>query len=173
MNFDINMLSTLMQMLGAQKNKNENTSHEEAADTGERTANKNASVFAAQNGLGQRVSFGDSEPKPKRSNAQANPLSSMLEMMTGNTSSGGGDMMSSLMPMLLNMMSGNKTAAAQSAPKQENKKSDTNGDMAEKTASPPKGNMKTQPHSQDKYEPIAFAGYALISTLNKLYTSVR
>lgn len=169
MNFDMNTLSALMQFMSAQKPQP--TRNEDERDNSDYPPEpqNNASVFAMQNGLGQRVDF---EEKPKKQRqSQTNPMSSLLNMMTGGKAEamGGGDM-SSLMPMLLNMMSGknNKPAQAASAPQEKSddkveKKSETKADK----------NEKTQSVARDKYEPIAFAGYALISALNKLYISKR
>lgn len=222
MNFDMNTLSALMQLMSAQKtqsappnncdsdynydtraNYGYNNGQSRNSTDGYANASKTtASVFAMQNGLGQRIEFGTS-PQPKKQtfyNNAANPMAALIEMMTGK-SGGNGDMMSNLMPMLMNIMSGKNTQNAQNSAQNQNKTNgrpngntnDKNGNTvpAADNAPTPETNInnrnncenatdknikeyaKTQPASRDKYEPIAFAGYALISALNKLFVSKR
>lgn len=176
MNFDINMLSTLMQMLGAQKqqparSENYGGSDTNAAQYDNSTRGKqNKSVFAMQNGLGDRVDF---ETKQQKKEQTLNPMASILEMMTGKGAGQSGDMMSSLMPMLMNAMSSNnkntqktsssKTNSAESASQTSAKNNDEN--LKNKQSKPV--NLK----KSRLFEPIYFAGYPMISALNRLYLS--
>ncbi len=179
MNFDINTLSTLMKMMGSMKpTQSDERSRDprEYAETDNRSGQSSASVFAMQNGLGQKVEFG-SEPRKSEPQKNVNPMQSILEMMTGTKSSdGGSDMMSSLLPMFLNMMGGrNQASAASVKPQQPSEQNNTKTEPAanenNKNAADAQKerNTKTQPLKKDKFEPIAFAGYALISALNRLY----
>lgn len=254
MNFDANTLSTLMQLLGAQKQQNNNQGNVSYASERDRCADNNdnygngydnarsyndfgnnygggynqnqrntsaQSVFAMQNGLGAKVDFFEkSDKKSPQNNSSssigstsdssnpnassfnssaansmfgANPMSALLEMMMGKSSGGANtDMLSSLLPMLMNMMN-SKQGQAQAAqaskskeePKQEEsrQKESKDEDKCEQAESRKEStsdcekqkncNMKTQPYRNDKFEPIAFAGYTLISALNKLYMSKR
>lgn len=124
MNFDANTLSMLMQLMGSQKPRenevpyhaNDNTAnHYRNAPSGQ---NQSQSVFAMQNGLGQRV---DLEPKPeKQSQSTSNPMSAIFDMMSGKGGGTGTDMMSNLFPMFMNMMS-KPAQVASGAPKNEAK----------------------------------------------------
>ena len=207
MNFDANTLSTLMQLLSAisptnrgvcgdpvkpaQSEHARESGHSEYSGTTNRSANNGSSastqsVFAMQNGLGEMSDLFGQQEKKAQSAPSSNPMSALLEMMTGSQSNGT-DMMSSLMPMLMNMMSSKaKTANAQPSHTKAhpNKNADINAkyentqkknnDNSSDTYPTDRGacgdNKKTQP-LKDKYEPIAFAGYSLISALNKLYCS--
>ena len=188
MNFDANTLSTLMQLLSAiaptKKAQSDHTREDGYRDfyspnNGNTRNGSNAgvqSVFAMQNGLGERTDlFGQPETKAQNVSS-SNPMSALLEMMAGKQS-GGTDMMSTLMPMLMNMMN-TKTKTASAQPSQTNASSDRKEfsdnvakyDNAQNKKIDNSIYKKTQP-LKDKYEPIAFAGYSLISALNKLYCS--
>ena len=108
MNFDVNTLSTLMQLMSAQKpRESDDASRTNGADNVYNnrigTQGQTQSVFAMQNGLGQHVDI-SSKPE-KKSQPTSNPMSAIFDMMSGKGGSGNADMMSSLMPMLMNMMS--------------------------------------------------------------------
>ncbi len=85
------------------------------------------------------------DPAPKKTE-QSNPMLSLLELMT----KGGGDGMSSVLPMLMNLF---KKPSEQEAVR---------------PAAAPK---PQRPQNLDMFSPISFAGYTLISALNKLYSS--
>ncbi|MDE6060949.1 MAG: hypothetical protein K2G31_05730 [Clostridia bacterium] len=200
MNFDVNTLSTLMQMMSAMKPRADE-SPKPQENSMENKNRENPSVFAMQNGLGDTVEIGgskkaESKKSPSQNASMGNPMAAILEMLTGSKSqSGGGDMMSTLMPMLMNMMGGRQAQAQSSqnaqgsnnnssggntgynqnsnnnnANNQNSNSSDVKGSDVEARNEKAENNykMKTQP-THDKYEPIAFAGYTLISALNKLY----
>lgn len=195
MNFDANTLSTLMKLMGAMKPSRPEEREDKYDDrSSEKNANSTASVsvFAMQNGLGQKVEIGGSKQKSE-ARRPAGPMASILEMMTGGGGSGdsGGDMMSTLMPMLMNMMNmknqpqnqTSKAACENNNPKNasdnrqsndekynENGSQRTGGSQNKNTTS---ADMKTQPSRKNMFEPIAFAGYTLISALNKLYAYMR
>lgn len=218
MNFDVNTLSALMQCMSAMKPRAEECTGGDA-DARKTAERKNASVFAMQNGLGDTVEIvGNKKSENQKKATQSNPMSMLLEMMTGAKPQEGGDMMSQLMPMLLNMMSGhsqNKASTAGSGqssadantniknepPKSSYKTADgRDGNTACENSSPSNAalkndcgyganmkntqnekdlnreygaNAKTQPNRINIYAPIAFAGYTLISALNKLYLAKR
>ena len=209
MNFDINTLSTLMQMMGSQKpreseqhtniganyNANYNNyNYAGAKDPSQMAQNTSQSVFAMQNGLGQRV---DIEPKTEKKSSSANPMSALFDMMSGGKG-GSGDMMSSLMPMFMNMMSSKpaKVAGGSNNAKETNNdfeqklkeamdnasgndsKQVDNGNNAKNVNNKNNENMQNRQSTQvkrdyphDRYSPISFAGYALICSLHKLYMS--
>lgn len=195
MNFDVNMLSTLMQMLGSNQSKPEPRAPENPKP-------QSASAFAMENGIGERVDFAPKQDKKPT----ANPMASLLEMMTGKSSGDGA--MGSLMPMLMNMMArpsavssvnpskpaSNKNETAERTRNEDSKKYDKNDGFdsdveAEKDSNTINGanrdsdeyenknaeNRQSNPAksnshaSGDIYAPITFAGYPLISCLNKLY----
>ena len=205
MNFDINTLSTLMQMMSAQKPR-ESESVSPAGDSStnyyQNPANPQGraqSVFAMQNGLGQRI---DLEPKPeKKSQSASNPMSAIFDMMGGKGGGASADMMSNLLPMFMNMMS-KPAQVASDTTKNKHQENKTQGDQSFeqklknamdnvsnnqtglKQDSPTKNsdsdihkqNMQNKQSngvksniSRDRYSPISFAGYALICSLNKLY----
>lgn len=211
MNFDVNTLSALMQMMSAMKPRADEAPKPQDNSSASKSR-ENPSVFAMQNGLGETVEIGgkksEKQNSQSQSNVMGNPMAAMLEMLTGSKSqNNGGDMLSSLMPMLMNMMGG-RQAQAQSTQNAQNSNhnyssgktgynQNSNGNSADNqsanTINAQNSNpfnaqdsnvenrnnktennckMKTQP-TQDKYEPIAFAGYTLISALNKLYIAKR
>ena len=203
MNFDVNTISTLMQMFSAMKPPaSESPKMQDDASVGK--GGENVSVFAMQNGLGERVDIGGSKKSENKKSspqgaAMGNPMAAMLEMMTGSKAQGGsGDMLSTLMPMLMNVMGGRQTGA-QANKTAQNSSNNFGGDQSvgnqnqsannqnqrdnsnsrqssseEVEKSNNKNNCKPKPQpTHDKYEPIAFAGYTLISALNKLYIAKR
>ncbi len=175
MNFDLNALSALMQLMG----KPTSGAKSEPA----REQNASISSFAKENGIGQKVEISGIEPQ-----APASPLSGILEMM-GAKPSGNGDAMSALMPMLMNMLKKPESTAKNSSNQeidqkmsaQDSQNSPTPGsDLRKAPFDPAKniGNFRTQEElstdleNGEKFSPIAFAGYALISALNILYHAV-
>ncbi len=189
MNFDVNTLSTLMQFMGSAKPTENAKPQEPPAAAQDKPMSR--SVFAMQNGLGERVDFNDSRQKSE-STKQAAPnmqLSSLLEMMSGNKSGKQGDMsamlpllmglmggrggqggndMSAMLPMLMKLMGGQNSQQkpAPETNKKEEPKSETKPKEQTKDDKPQQAQIK-----KDKYDPISFAGYAMISALNKLYVS--
>lgn len=109
MNFDANTLSTLMQLMNSQKSRESESNYsanDGSANYYQNTANgqsKPQSVFAVQNGLGQRVDF-SGKPENKSQSA-ANPTPSIFDMLSGKGGSANSDMMTNLLPMFMNMMS--------------------------------------------------------------------
>ena len=97
MNFDLNMLSTLMQLMGKQPKSEPPRGTETPAQTGQRVA---TSSFVLENGIGEKVRLDADNSTPTTSNA--NPLAGILELMGGK--SGGADGMSALMPMLMGLL---------------------------------------------------------------------
>ncbi len=206
MNFDVNTLSTLMQLMNSQRPKEPETppSQNVGVDSYNNSAYREngyasqsqsepmpqQSLFAMQNGLGQRIDLSPKQEKRQTAQPSSNPMSSLFDMMAGK-SSGGGDALTSLMPMLMNMMGANKNAqvAQSNASNQqrgsnnlssfeqklkEAKEKADNAQSSHETNASNKDSGEQAKHtsiknSRDRYEPITFAGYTLISSLNKLF----
>ncbi len=125
MNFDVNTLSTLMQLMNSQRPKEPETppSQNVGGDGYNSSAYREngyasqsqsepmpqQSLFAMQNGLGQRIDLSPKQEKRQTAQPSSNPMSSLFDMMAGK-SSGGGDALTSFMPMLMNMLGANKNA---------------------------------------------------------------
>lgn len=179
MNLDFNAISAMLQLL----NKPLATTSQNSASEG----SENSSPFAKINGIGEKVDISARKQQPA-----ANPVASVLETLGG---SGGGDMLSTLMPMLMNLgkkperqsdersqnsARSEKEATApmqnsvSNAPLQNNSanapierraQNNTNDNVND---SKPESNF-SRLKSAEKFAPISFAGYALISALNRLY----
>ena len=113
MNFDLNMLSTLMQLMGKQPKSEPPRATEPPAQTGQRVA---TSSFVLENGIGEKVRLDANNSTPSPSNA--NPLAGILELMGGK--SGGADGMSALMPMFMGLLGKGDQGAKKSAVSPEN-----------------------------------------------------
>ena len=76
--------------------------------------------------------------------------------------------MSAMLPMLMKLMGGQNSQQkpAPETNKKEEPKSETKPKEQTKDDKPQQAQIK-----KDKYDPISFAGYAMISALNKLYVS--
>ena len=209
MNFDVNTLSTLMQLMNSQRPKEPETppSQNVGGDGYNNSAYREngyasqsqsepmpqQSLFAMQNGLGQRIDLSPKQEKRQTAQPSSNPMSSLFDMMAGK-SSGGGDALTSLMPMLMNMMGANKNAQVaqnnasnlqrgsndrssfEQKLKESNEKADNAQSSHETNASNKDSGEQAKKHtsiknSRDRYEPITFAGYTLISSLNKLFVA--
>ena len=207
MNFDVNTLSTLMQLMNSQRPKEPETppSQNVGVDSYNNSAYREngyasqsqsepmpqQSLFAMQNGLGQRIDLSPKQEKRQTAQPSSNPMSSLFDMMAGK-GTGGGDALTSLMPMLMNMMGANKNAqvAQNNASNQQHgsnklssfeqklkeakEKADSAQSSHETNASNKDSGEQAKKHtsiknSRDRYEPITFAGYTLISSLNKLF----
>ncbi len=207
MNFDVNTLSTLMQLMNSQRPKEPETppSQNVGGDGYNSSAYREngyasqsqsepmpqQSLFAMQNGLGQRIDLSPKQEKRQTAQPSSNPMSSLFDMMAGK-SSGGGDALTSFMPMLMNMLGANKNAqvAQNNASNQQRgsnklssfeqklkeakEKADSAQSSHETNASNKDSGEQAKKHtsiknSLDRYEPITFAGYTLISSLNKLF----
>lgn len=172
MNFDANMISMLMQMLGSQQGQSAKRERE-SAPTEQDSRTSNPSVFAMQNGIGERIDFAPKSEKKPQTNNISNPMSSILEMMGGKPSSDNNSM-ASLMPMLMNMMGARPQQNANTAAKKEDNSARDKNDKPEpentqnRRSNASKSKINT---TRDRYDPITFAGYTLISALNKLYIS--
>lgn len=182
MNFDANMISMLMQMLGSQTKQSEqrdsvqrenSQNYRDGTPIGQNDKPANPSVFAMQNGLGERIDFSPKPEKKQQANNMSNPMSSLLEMMGGKTSSDNNSM-ANLMPMLMNMMGARPQQNANTASKKEESEAKIKQNSAEQeNAKNRQSNVVKSKinKTRDRYDPITFAGYTLISALNKLYIS--
>ncbi len=209
MNFDVNTLSTLMQLMNSHRPKEPEappSQNVEAGDYNNSAYRENGyasqsqsepmpqqSLFAMQNGLGQRIDLSPKQEKRQTAQPSSNPMSSLFDMMAGK-GTGGGDALTSLMPMLMNMMGANKNAqvAQNNASNQQRgsndlssfeqklkeakEKADGAQSSHETNASNKDSGEQAKKHtsiknSRDRYEPITFAGYTLISSLNKLFVA--
>lgn len=180
MNFDLNMLSSLMQLLGS---GSPSQRQEPAAQRQEpaRGENKSASPFARENGIGEKVDIGAGEQKM----SPPNPMANILDALGGKPASG--DMMSALLPMLMNMFkkteTPNASPAANAAPTskdEEQRAKCASADVAPKSHTATKtdnceiSSQNRRPLADAEiFSPISFAGYALISALNILYHSAK
>lgn len=197
MNFDANTIATLMQLLNADKQGGnaENSACSAPKTVSTQSVDKSSvqSAFYAQNGIGEPVRIDFSQSKPKSPldmlDAGQSPMLSMLKSL-----SGGKNDVSSMLPMLMSLMSKQSKSAkpcednSQSTQKSKNgsqndaqngnqdapmppsdcQNSANNNPNGSSTA--PYGNKKTQ---RDVFEPVAFAGYEVVSTLAALLTAVR
>ncbi len=189
MNFDLNMLSTLMQLMGKQPGGETPRQTEPNTQTGQRVA---TSSFVRENGIGEKVRI---EADRTPSQTSSSPIAGILELMGGK--SGGTDGMSALMPMLMGLLSkggqggdrnpstcGNKETPASYGTPQNGRGgfSDDRSDYAQQDNS--EMSKSKQRHDkttfndtrslspQGMYAPISYAGYSLISALNLLYRHV-
>lgn len=189
MNFDANTIATLMQLLNADKQVGnaENNAYNAPKTASTQSVDKSnvQNAFYAQNGIGEQVRIDFSQSKQKSPldmlDAGQNPMLSLLKSLGG-----GKNDMSSMLPMLMSLMSKPSQKSAkpcddnsQSAPTSQNdNKNDTNQPSGSQNST--EGNQdvkkdacndkKTQ---RDVFEPVAFAGYEVISTLAALLTAVR
>lgn len=166
MNLDVNMISNLMQMLSANKAPSP-------------PSKEPLNAFAAQNGLGQRAEIfssdaqrsGERGAKVGASNSGGqNQMATLLNLLTGGAPSDGG--MLSMLPTLMNLFKG-KPESQKNAPTDENAKSGTHPERSEKEEHDELNDSakfrRKCSRGDDKFQPVIFAGYALISALNKLY----
>lgn len=191
MNFDLNAISSLMQLLAKQAPPKQEPPRGQTAGI---------SSFVKQNGIGEKVDL-----TQKQNSNSANPLAGILEMMGAPQ---GGDAMSALMPMLMNMLkkpeapiqnpsTSKKNDGAEypqtpnSSPQYDrlreeaacgqdhggslNRNAQFGGyakqEYGEKT--PRRDEQALGPANAEKFVPISFAGYALISALNILYNHTK
>lgn len=131
-----------------------------------------------------RIDFSQSKPKSPLDmlDAGQNPMLSLLKSLGGGKSD-----MSSMLPMLMSLMSKPSQKSAkpcddnsQSAPTSQNgnKKDNIPPSNSENSAEGNQNAQKDAPYSdkktqRDVFEPVAFAGYEVVSTLAALLTAVR
>lgn len=189
MNFDANTIATLMQLLNADKQfgNAENNAYNAQKTASTQSVDKSSvqNAFYAQNGIGEQVRIDFSQSKPKSPldmlDAGQNPMLSLLKSLGG-----GKNDMSSMLPMLMSLMSKPSQKSAkpcddesQSAPTSQNgNKNDTappsnSQNSAEGNQNVKKDACNDKKTQRDVFEPVAFAGYEVISTLAALLTAVR
>lgn len=163
---DLNMISTLMQMLS--QNQNTQNNAQNGANSTADVKNKEgvASAFCAQNGLGERVQF-DTQNTDKQSdifaqlaNASQNPILSLLGAMKGGKSD-----IASLLPLLGSLMKRGDNQTAKS--------SENNGNVQKNEPIEPKEEKKQEKIRCDLFSPIAFSGYAVTSLICALLKAIR
>ena len=142
-------------------------------------------AFYAQNGIGEQVRIDFSQSKQKSPldilDAGQNPMLSLLKSLGG-----GKNDMSSMLPMLMSLMSKPSQKSAKpcdddsrSAPTSQNgNKNDTAPPSNSQSSTEGNQNVKKdacndKKTQRDDFEPVAFAGYEVISTLAALLTAVR
>lgn len=187
MNFDINTIATLMQLLNADKpgNSTENNACNAQKTVSTQSVDKSSvqNAFYAQNGIGEQVRIDFSQNKPKSPldmlDTGQNPMLSMLKSL--NT--GKGDM-SAILPMIMSLMQKQTQKSTKSEQADINAQNiDTSdGNCTQKSKTDENINAKSaengvksdkQKTQRDVFEPVAFAGYEVVSTLAALLTAVR
>ena len=195
MNFDANTIATLMQLLNPDKQVGnaENNAYNAQKTASTQSVDKSnvQNAFYVQNGIGEQVRIDFSQSKPKSPldmlDAEQNPMLSLLKSHGGGKSD-----MSSMLPMLMSLMSKPSQKSAkpcddnsQSAPTSQNgnKKDNIPSSNSENSAKGNQNAQKDAPYSdkktidkktqRDVFEPVAFAGYEVVSTLAALLTAVR
>lgn len=195
MNFDANTIATLMQLLNPDKQVGnaENNAYNAQKTVSTQSVDKSnvQNAFYVQNGIGEQVRIDFSQSKPKSPldmlDTGQNPMLSLLKSLGG-----GKNDMSSMLPMLMSLMSKPSQKSAkpcddnsQSAPTSQNgnKKDNITPSNSENSAEGNQNAQKDAPYSdkktidkktqRDVFEPVAFAGYEVVSTLAALLTAVR
>ena len=190
MNFDANTIATLMQLLNPDKQVGnaENNAYNAQKTVSTQSVDKSnvQNAFYVQNGIGEQVRIDFSQSKPKSPldmlDAGQNPMLSLLKSLGG-----GKNDMSSMLPMLMSLMSKPSQKSAkpcddnsQSAPTSQNGNKNDNipPSNSENSAEGNQNAQKDAPYSdkktqRDVFEPVAFAGYEVVSTLAALLTAVR
>ena len=194
MNFDANTIATLMQLLNADKQggnaENSACSAPKTASTQSVDKSNVQNAFYAQNGIGEPVRIDFSQTKPKSPldmlDAGQSPMLSLLKSL-----SGGKNDVSSMLPMLMSLMSKQSKSAkpcednSQSAPTSKIGNNNDNippssfQNSADGNQNVPKDARYSDKKTSDKktqrdvFEPVAFAGYEVVSTLAALLTAIR
>ena len=191
MNFDANTIATLMQLLNPDKQVGnaENNAYNAQKTASTQSVDKSnvQNAFYVQNGIGEQVRIDFSQSKPKSPldmlDAGQNPMLSLLK-----SRGGGKNDMSSMLPMLMSLMS--KPSQKSAKPCNDNSQSaptSQNGNIppsnSENYAECNQNAQKDAPYSdkktidkktqRDVFEPVAFAGYEVVSPLSALLTAVR
>ncbi len=187
MNLDMNTISMLMQLLTQKNgdNKAQNTAQEPPNEQYTHVRMQDdkyteTSAFARQNGIGEktRLDFSNAERQNDgkfdfiKNMAAQNPMFALL----GNMQNGKADV-SSMLPLVMSMMQKSKTEKknddSASERNDENNKSDaSDSNVTESKIENENANSKTETQ-REVFDPVAFAGYEVISYLCSLVKASR
>lgn len=187
MNLDMNTISMLMQLLTQKNgdNKAQNTAQEPPNEQYAHVRMQDdkyteTSAFARQNGIGEktRLDFSNIERQNDgkfdfiKNMAAQNPMFALL----GNMQNGKADV-SSMLPLVMSMMQKSKTEKknddSASERNDENNKSDaSDSNVTESKIENENANLKTETQ-REVFDPVAFAGYEVISYLCSLVKASR
>lgn len=176
MNFDVNMLSALLNAMSKSNRKsnleNEGLNARKTANNGNIDKSDKKTPFRAQNGLGEQIRLNTEQSKTEDYRqdsendllsvlAKQNPMLGLLKNMQGAKSDP-----TSMLPLLMSLFQ--KPASTSSATATENGECKDNA--SKDTPSKENAYKKTQ---QDMFSPVAFAGYEAVSALCALVKQAR
>ena len=187
MNLDMNTISMLMQLLTQKNgdNKAQNTAQEPPNEQYAHVRMQDdkyteTSAFARQNGIGEktRLDFSNAERQNDgkfdfiKNMAAQNPMFALL----GNMQNGKADV-SSMLPLVMSMMQKSKTEkknddSASERNDEKNKSDAADSSVTESKIENENANLKTETQ-REVFDPIAFAGYEVISYLCSLVKASR
>ena len=174
MNFDLNALANLMQILqkpqsgGAPTHSHVQNTPRNAPNPFDRSKCGNLyknSPFAAQNGLGEEInaeSFSSAAQNQDTQNSGAkSPMESILSLMSKKND------IEKMMPAFANIYAKSK----EQSPAKVTKADETTSENGQSPENSPQNGFKQKENgkSEDLFSPIEFAGYTLVSALNRLY----
>lgn len=182
MNLDMNTISMLMQLLTQKNgdNKAQNTAQEPPNEQYTHVRMQDdkyteTSAFARQNGIGEktRLDFSNIERQNDgkfdfiKNMAAQNPMFALL----GNMQNGKADV-SSMLPLVMSMMQKSKTEkknddSASERNDEKNKSDAADSSVTESKIENENANSKTETQ-REVFDPVAFAGYEVISYLCSL-----
>lgn len=187
MNLDMNTISMLMQLLTQKNgdNKAQNTAQEPPNEQYTHVRMQDdkyteTSAFARQNGIGEktRLDFSNAERQNDgkfdliKNMAAQNPMFALL----GNMQNGKTDV-SSMLPLVMSMMQKSKTEKKNDDSASERNDENNKSDAADSSVTASKienenANSKTETQ-REVFDPVAFAGYEVISYLCSLVKASR
>lgn len=187
MNLDMNTISMLMQLLTQKNgdNKAQNTAQEPPNEQYTHVRMQDdkyteTSAFARQNGIGEktRLDFSNIERQNDgkfdfiKNMAAQNPMFALL----GNMQNGKADV-SSMLPLVMSMMQKSKTEkknddSASERNDEKNKSDAADSSVTESKIENENANSKTETQ-REVFDPVAFAGYEVISYLCSLVKASR
>lgn len=173
MNFDLNALANLMQIFQKSQNTGASTRpHPQnkpcnAPNSFDKSKGGNLyknSSFAAQNGLGEEIgveSFSPTEQNQAEKDGAKSPMENILSIMSKKKD------IEKMMPAFASIFSKSQPQSPSKVTKTEEMQSE-NGKSPE---NPPPNHFKQKENGkpEDLFSPIEFAGYTLVSALNRLY----
>lgn len=187
MNLDMNTISMLMQLLTQKNgdNKAQNTAQEPPNEQYTHVRMQDdkyteTSAFARQNGIGEktRLDFSNAERQNDgkfdfiKNMAAQNPMFALL----GNMQNGKADV-SSMLPLVMSMMQKSKTEKKNDDSASERNDEKNKSDAADSSVTASKienenASLKTETQ-REVFDPVAFAGYEVISYLCSLVKASR
>ena len=174
MNLDLNALTNIVKMLGGLQNTgaNEPTNSDmkprNAANPFDKSKDDNLygkSPFASQNGLGDKIdaeTFSSAGQKQNNTkNDSKSPMESILNLMNKKKD------LDKIMPAFASVFANKHAQTACETPVNVKKVDESDANMPNDALKCPK--QKENGKSEDLFSPIGFAGYTLVSALNRLY----